>query len=702
MKYVVLLSVFLCAATARLKGDARSCESSPAVQAARRDLAQKLDGLTFEQSITLQDEANQRIMQLDPSDYRPIREYLDFVRYNMPERWAAVRSQFVAKAKAHPEDPVNLVGGALALLGTDTAQSFAFLNQATKSNADYAAADLELAAYYHHLGKFTDKTKAAGYLEKYYQLCPASRDGWAMYYLKQLGSNELKAQVAKNLRARLATVDDPHVLRLYSDIWSLEFSTLPVTEHAKERQRVAEDLSGLQKLPIHASAEWLDFLKDGYKQSGAPEDQVKALEARISKEFPHSDEAQEIWFQDWKDQHPQPAGEASAAEWQQYMRLEVAHDREIPQLFPNEHGFGYSILEYTSHLDGVSNEEIARQGEAYLKESDLYQGPSSWGPQYVATVFLDRNVEPARALALLQEARKLKQSPREKVFSETPDYAKPKTIEDTAERQVIDDAEFHVLYLRACRAAGEKSAAEELKASVEAAPPTHAKALPAYWNARAILAEIEGHDTDALAFYQKALFLREPPQKHYGVLNDTLLADARRVWTASQGSEAAFAIWSQPDNASKSALAEGRWEKPDKELPAFELADLQGKTWKLTQLEGKKVLINIWATWCGPCQAELPHLEKLYEQIKDRSDIAILSLNFDDNVGMIEPFVKKKGYTFPVLPAYAFLVNKIDVNSIPRNWLVDGSGKWQWEQIGFDSSESDWEKNMLARLEGAK
>ncbi len=130
--------------------------------------------------------------------------------------------------------------------------------------------------------------------------------------------------------------------------------------------------------------------------------------------------------------------------------------------------------------------------------------------------------------------------------------------------------------------------------------------------------------------------------------------------------------------------------------------DLHGKTWKLTSLEGKKVLINIWATWCGPCQSELPNLEKLYQETKDRSDLAIITLNFDEDQGLIEPFVKKKGFTFPVLPAYSLLSNKIDVNSIPRNWLIGTHGNWLWEQIGFDSAEADWGKSMLARLEEMK
>lgn len=702
MRYF-LAFVLAISASLPIQAAALSCESSPETAAASRDLDQKLQTATFEESLALKQQAYRHMMQMDPSDYRPIREYLSLVRYDMPERWDAVRSQFVDKARTHPEDPVNLVAGGIALLGTDTPQSFAFLNQAIKNNPDYAAADLELAAYYDHLGKFTDKTKAESYLEEFYSLCPASMDPWARRYLKRLGSNELKTQAAGKLRERLASSADPELLTAYSDIWSLEFSVLPITELARERERVAEDLSRLQKPPIKPTAEWLEFLKDGYKQSGASDAQIEALDTRIKNEFPQSDQAFEIWSEKWNDQHPRPSAEATAADWQQYMKLAEAHYAELPKLFPNRHGFSdYYQLEYASHINGTPDDEIVRLGEGYIKESDTYNGPSSQTGEMVARVFLEHNLEPARALQLVQEARRLRTSPREMAFFEIADYAKPKTVQDSIQQKALQDAAFNVVYLEACRAAGDQSAAAQLKATVESAPPTDAKVLPAYWNARALLAEIEGHNMDALAFYQKAIFLREPPRKQYGVLDDRLIADARRVWSKSQGSDMAFAIWSQPDNVKLSGLAESRWEKPDKELPTFELADLQGKTWKLQTLEGKKVLINVWATWCGPCQAELPHLQKLYEQIKDRPDVAIISLNFDEDVGMVEPFVKKKGYTFPVLPAYTLLSNKVDVNSIPRNWLVDAKGKWQWEQIGYDSTDSDWEKNMLTRLEGVK
>ena len=698
----VLVLLLLVAPLARLSAAALSCESSPAVLALEQSFNQRRENATFEQSLALQDQAYQELTALDPSDYRPVVNYIWHIRYDKPEQWSALRERVLAEAKAHPDDPAKQMVAAEVLSGKDTPQAFRLMDALVAKRPDYAPAYVELAFGYRALGKYADKGKAATYVEKYYQLCPASRDGAAMYSLKQLGSNELKARVAKNLRARLSSETDPNVLRAYSDVWSLEFATMPVTEHAKERQRVLEDVKRLEQLPVTVTAQWLAFLRDGYKQSGATEAQIQTVENRISKEFPHSQEAEGIYYQNWKDAHPQPAGEASAAEWQAYMRAAIAHYRDLMARFPSEYGFSYSLAEYTEHLDGSSNEDVVREADAYIRLQDLYEGPSSSTRQFVAGLFLDRGIEPARSLTLVREAQRLRNTPMEQINWETFDYNKPKDLEDSARERAIDEARFHVLYLRACRAAGNKSAAEELKATVEIAPPADAKVAPPYWNARAILAELEGHNTDALAFYQKALWMREPPQKKYGVLRDTLLADAHRVWSAEQGSEAAFAIWSQPDNSNKPALAEGRWEKPDKELPAFELTDLQGKTWKLASLEGKKVLINIWATWCGPCQSELPHLEKLYEQTKGRTDIAILTLNFDQDLGMVEPFVKKKGYTFPVLPAYAFLSNKIDVNSIPRNWLIDAAGKWQWEQIGFLSTEPDWEKTMLSRLEGTK
>src|SRR4029077_4848294 len=119
---------------------------------------------------------------------------------------------------------------------------------------------------------------------------------------------------------------------------------------------------------------------------------------------------------------------------------------------------------------------------------------------------------------------------------------------------------------------------------------------------------------------------------------------------------------------------DSRWEKPKNPLPPFNLTDLHGKTWTLARLGGKTLLINIWATWCGPCMAEHPEFQKLYDKFKDRPDVSILSFNVDDDLGKVAPYVAEHKYTFPVIPAADLVDAMVPQLAIPRNWMVDTRG----------------------------
>jgi len=155
-------------------------------------------------------------------------------------------------------------------------------------------------------------------------------------------------------------------------------------------------------------------------------------------------------------------------------------------------------------------------------------------------------------------------------------------------------------------------------------------------------------------------------------------------------------VWSKTPKAQE--LTEGYWEKPTRQLPEFELADLSGKTWRLKELRGKTVLINVWATWCGPCKVELPHIQKLYDRFKDSTDLQVLTLNFDEDLGVVEPFLKENGYRFPVLPAFGFVSNLLDSSvGIPQIWIVDSKGQWQWTQMGAGGL-GDWEDAVTNKL----
>jgi thiol-disulfide isomerase/thioredoxin len=85
---------------------------------------------------------------------------------------------------------------------------------------------------------------------------------------------------------------------------------------------------------------------------------------------------------------------------------------------------------------------------------------------------------------------------------------------------------------------------------------------------------------------------------------------------------------------------------------------------------------NARATWCGPCMDELPHAQKLYEKTNDRHDILVLTMNADEELGLVELLVREKGCTFPVLPAYGFVNKLLDSVAIPSAWIFDRRGKW--------------------------
>ena len=127
-----------------------------------------------------------------------------------------------------------------------------------------------------------------------------------------------------------------------------------------------------------------------------------------------------------------------------------------------------------------------------------------------------------------------------------------------------------------------------------------------------------------------------------------------------------------------------------KTMPAFQLVDLEGRTWTQTDLAGKTAFINVWATWCPPCRKEMPDLQKLWERVRTRPGVVLLTFNVDEAPEVVAPFVAKGGYTFPVLLAHDFVRNKLEVQGIPRNWVLDTNGVWRTDQIGLPMTLRSW------------
>jgi peroxiredoxin len=109
--------------------------------------------------------------------------------------------------------------------------------------------------------------------------------------------------------------------------------------------------------------------------------------------------------------------------------------------------------------------------------------------------------------------------------------------------------------------------------------------------------------------------------------------------------------------------------------PDFTFPGLDGKMASLSDYKGKVVLVNIWATWCPPCVAEMPSMEKLYRKFK-RENFEILAVSIDETgLKAVAPFMKKNRLTFPALIDSKGAIKPVyRITGIPESFIIDHKG----------------------------
>lgn len=143
----------------------------------------------------------------------------------------------------------------------------------------------------------------------------------------------------------------------------------------------------------------------------------------------------------------------------------------------------------------------------------------------------------------------------------------------------------------------------------------------------------------------------------------------RRILMLIMVGAVAFAIYKTTGGGEKPAVEEG------KVAPDFQLQTLDGETLKLSDLRGKAVLLNFWATWCGPCRDEMPAIQSVYEKHKDKGFV-VVGVNIAESQLAVKGFARQLDLSFPiVLDKERQVVDQYQIGPIPSTVFIDQNGE---------------------------
>ena len=747
--FVLILTLTVCSSGFAQQLD--SCEASTAVKQAIREWIIEYTYSTKPYGQRMQ--PIRELLKRYPRDVFIHQAYVDaFDYYTTQSLVDSLIEEYRSLHFAHPDDPLFTYLYGRVLRHRDLEESLALLRSTEKIDPEFPQVHLALA------GRLieTDKKTARGYLDRYFKLCPESVEEKAYSVAGQLQDDELLKELASRLRAVVERRADFSGLARYRELWQFEFKLTAANEQSRLRDKVATDLRRIRTLDTLQDPTWVGLILQGYALAGDLK-AITTLEDEIISRFPNSYMANSIRWDRWFAAHPRPrmedTSEAAEAQAPGYYRELAEWTKEETQRAPDYEMAWSQRFSALRELKDSPPAEIVRAATRLLElrqaNPDRQVGV---GFGDVAQVYLQRHILLDKIPALIDEDIKDAQASAKteaaiawwnsvnrrdayqmfeqrrwgdweiltELYEGQGQRDKLNVLVGQMETALAEQEQegHHLGYNRGWPAmvsgyvrAGRLEKAKQLLATNEGRlladnPPkpalaaTEPRRFASVDECHAQIAEHEGRKLDAMVLYQKAALetSRYSPQQR-----GALFEKAQKLWASLGGTEPgwrAFTGRQSPAGQFAIATSTTSWKSAEQKLLAFELFDVQGNKWRSVDLAGKAILANFWATWCGPCQAEFPHLQKLHEQLRGREDAIVLTFNLDENPGIVEGFLKQRGYTFPALLAYDYGRNALNVNGIPHSWIVAPDGIVRYLQEGFsDEGSAAWVKDTLEKID---
>lgn len=173
------------------------------------------------------------------------------------------------------------------------------------------------------------------------------------------------------------------------------------------------------------------------------------------------------------------------------------------------------------------------------------------------------------------------------------------------------------------------------------------------------------------------------------------LINRMKITSAAQREKRLAPIMADVNANRAKAIAE-MMEKP---APGFAFVNLDGQTVSLESLRGKVVVIDFWATWCGPCRMTMPLLQEFVERKTEGVEFISMDV-WEDDTSKVRPFLADFGYTFNVLYGNADIASQYEVTGIPTLVIIDKDGVIRYRHVGYDPSADQlllWQTDELLK-----
>ena len=150
----------------------------------------------------------------------------------------------------------------------------------------------------------------------------------------------------------------------------------------------------------------------------------------------------------------------------------------------------------------------------------------------------------------------------------------------------------------------------------------------------------------------------------------------------------------------RSALRNAGLQPLDRRVPSedFSLAILDGSQRNLESFQGNVVLLNFWASWCGPCVEEMPAMQTLYEDLQD-DNFSIVAVNVQEGQGVVQNFVDQHGFTYPILmDPTGQTARRYGVRGLPTSYLIAPNGDIIAAKVGFHNWDTQAVRTAIDRV----